>query len=675
MLNVRVAVATAALLLAGLPAQAQDQPAGAADAGSAVHGSFDVGYRWRSVEGSADSFRQLFDVTQGLRVLGVDLHGVMAKDADRVADTFDFTASGLGGDPFPTLQFTMSKARRYRLRVNWRRSRFFNVAPLTPDAIGGFDTRVVTDAHSWTTERQIGNAAWTFDVSNRLHLLVSYDRVVNDGSLDATRSLEYPGASSVWASFARANPYAVFGPVDNTSNRATAGLSYVRDRWTLNYQAGLRGQTENQTFAPLAANQRSINVVEATTAGEPLTALRWSQHRSLKAPSSDLLFVARPSSKIEWRSRYTFFRYRGPFELDADYAGIARTNNGGTAYAPYSIVQATAGTATSPTHILEQGLTWRPAERWAFDATYRYSHSANTADATLESVAVIGGGAPASTREHVVSTWRNRLQSLGLGATWSPVAALTVRPGVRLTDRDVLMREDDVVEAGATRREQAVAPEITVGYRPNQWFSARGSYQTYDSDTSYTRLSPVERSTARVVLHVAPRPDFSVEASANRVDAELTDASYISHTRSGAVSLAYDVSERLALSGGFDYQSFLGTGDGSFIRGTAPLANLALNDRRVDRVWQGGFSIRPTPAFGIIASGNFARTTGLDQIFGEPALYGPISFPYVTGTVYYDLPRVGKIAAELQRTSLAQEILSLNDFRANLVTLRYSRTF
>ncbi len=675
MANVRAAGAVIAILLSAAPSSGQGAAPDAAEPTSSVQGSFDVGYRWRSIEGSEDSFRQLFDLTEGPRVLGFDLHGAMAKGANGLTDAFAVTASGLGGDPFPTLQINMSKARRYNLSVNWRRSRLFNFAPATPASIGGFDTRVVTDRHSWTTARQIGNAALTFDVTNRFHVLFNYERMSNSGSIETTRSLDYVGASSVWAGFARANAYALVGPTDSSSDRATAGFSYVRDRWTLNYKAGVQRLSDHQTFEPLAPNQRSINIVDAATAGEPLAALTWSQKRTLRASASELLFVIRPTQKLEWRSQYMFYRYRGPFNLDAAYRGTARANSGATAYAPYDIAQTTSGTSATPSHVVEQGLTWRPIERWSFDATYRYAKSSNTADATLDSVARLGTAAPIATTEAVLTTWRNTLQSLKLSATWTPVSALTLRPGVRLVHRDVKMTENEVIEPGATKTEQSVWPEIVVGYRPNSRFSARGSYQTSHSDTSYTRMSPVERATGRIVLHFELRPELSVEVSANRVDAELTDASFVSHTRSGAVTLTYAVSHRFSVTGGFDYQSFLGTGDGTFLRGAQPIANLALHDREIDRVWQGGVIVKPTDALGIVASGNFARTTGLDQIFGEPALYGAVSFPYATGTVYYDVSRVGRIALDLQRTTLTQDILSANNFRANMLTLRYSRAF
>src|SRR5436190_6472652 len=280
-----------------------------------IHGSFDVGYRFRSLDGSHATFRQLFDLTEGPRLLGVDLYGDAAEGASTFADKFAVTASGLGGDPFPAIQLSVSKTRLYKLRVNWRRSRFFDFAPQTPDSISGFDKRAVTDAHSWTTARQIGNAAWTLDATNRLHFLFNYNHVSNKGAIQTTRALDYIGASAVWGAFARANPYQLFGPVNNTSNRVTGGVSYGRDRWTINYRAGHQVLDETQTFDPVTTPERSINVADPVTARENLSTLGWSQSRHLTAPASELSFVAQPASGVERGGGDMVDRYRGAFGL------------------------------------------------------------------------------------------------------------------------------------------------------------------------------------------------------------------------------------------------------------------------------------------------------------------------------------------------------------------------
>ena len=218
-----------------------------------IHGSADVGYRFTTITGSTQTFRQLFDLSDGPRVLGVELHGDAGQNPRAFADTFAFSASGLGGDPFPTVQFTLRKSHRFDLRVNWRRSRLFDVAPMTPASIGGFDTQAVTDRHAWMTSRQIGNVAFTFDATNRLHFLFDYGRHARDGAIESTRSLDFIGAPSTWGAFARANPFPVAAPVNDSANRVTGGVSYGKDRWTIHYRAGYQVQEEKLVLDPAAS--------------------------------------------------------------------------------------------------------------------------------------------------------------------------------------------------------------------------------------------------------------------------------------------------------------------------------------------------------------------------------------------------------------------------------------
>jgi hypothetical protein len=236
------------------------------------------------------------------------------------------------------------------------------------------------------------------------------------------------------------------------------------------------------------------------------------------------------------------------------------------------------------------------------------------------------------------------------------------------------MREDGVVDAATTQHQKTVWPELSVGYQLSSTFSARGTYKASYGDASYTRLSPLQRTRGFAVVRIEPAANLSVEADVSRAHAELLADGFVSETRSVGWRVAYELADRLSLFGGFNYQSFRGTGNVTFRRGTAPLS-AGLTDREIGRVWQAGVSLNATSRIGITGSANFDRTKGSDTIEGEPALYGPISFPYATGTVYYEIPRVGRISVDLQRTYLLQELLPLNNFSANLLTIRYSRGF
>ena len=92
---------------------------------------------------------------------------------------------------------------------------------------------------------------------------------------------------------------------------------------------------------------------------------------------------------------------------------------------------------------------------------------------------------------------------------------------------------------------------------------------------------------------------------------------------------------------------------------------------------------------GIDITGNYLRTTGASRLFSTiptvaPAVFaplpivwpvnvGPLTFPVVTGTLYYDFPSVGRLSVDLQRSYYREEIVTGNNFSANMLMLRWTK--
>jgi hypothetical protein len=69
------------------------------------------------------------------------------------------------------------------------------------------------------------------------------------------------------------------------------------------------------------------------------------------------------------------------------------------------------------------------------------------------------------------------------------------------------------------------------------------------------------------------------------------------------------------------------------------------------------------------------RATGMGEIAGEAPLYGPISFPYASGSVTYDFPAFGRLMVQAQRTYYTEQLVTGNNFSANLLTIAWTRSF
>src|SRR5262249_25034774 len=140
--------------------------------------------------------------------------------------------------------------------------------------------------------------------------------------------------------------------------------------------------------------------------------------------------------------------------------------------------------------------------------------------------------------------------------------------------------------------------------------------------------------------------------SVRNAEFDLTD--YRNTMRSNATTLTYTLNDKLALRGGFTYDSFLATASITFLRGVAPL-QATWRDQTVNRVWQAGIDARPVRNLTLQLSGNYIRTTGVGEISGELAIAGPIRWPMVTGTIAYNFPKAGRLSIDLQRTYYIEE--------------------
>ena len=121
MKTVRRAIAGIAVLISASTLEAQDKPVPTLG-GFETQGSVTAGYRFTDISGRRQKYQELFDLRKGFRVNEFDLFGRAPDKGNDIADSYSVTASGLGGDPYPGGQVSISKAGLYDLRVNYRQA-------------------------------------------------------------------------------------------------------------------------------------------------------------------------------------------------------------------------------------------------------------------------------------------------------------------------------------------------------------------------------------------------------------------------------------------------------------------------------------------------------------------------------------------------------------------------
>jgi hypothetical protein len=640
-----------------------------------TQGSVTVGYRFTDIKGYRPMYMELLNLRTGPRLTDFNIFGEAAEKANPFADSFSLSTSGLGGDPFPTAQLSVTKNKLYDFRANWRQS-YYNwnqndnvVLPIA--AVGTGLGTGLTDNHSWATVRKFGSADFTLHATNRLRFNFNYYRTSDDGPTFTTRSLDFLDSPSYWGGFARANPYSLYAPLSDQTNRFTGGVDYTYNSWSFHYAIGYQTFTENISLNNVTSPELSINPVASSTL-EPLTTLSWSQYRRLTTPISEFSFLGKPLAKLQWRGGYIFYRYRGPANFDQSVSGIAPDTTG--ANTPYTFSQSGRATVTEPDNIFNLGFTYQFTDWWSLNADYRYSRMSSqgignfgslfTQDATVPT--------PSSGLDNIV--WRDGLSDLDINFDFTPIPTLVIRPGVHFMKADVVSIDNGVTDAALSLQTKTAMPEISFGYQPSRKFSIRGDLHSFDNGASYTAITPHTGVGGHLVVRIHLTPKLSLEDEMNLRNTKFIDTNYQSNIHSNAATLSYALNNRFSIFTGFSYMSFFAQGNIVYARGTPPLDDL-LRDQELNRVWQGGVEARPTKRLGLRLTGNFDRSTGVGAISGEPPAYGPLTWPLLTGTVYYSSPKAGRLSIDLQRTYYSEQIVTGNNFQANLLTFRWTRDF
>jgi hypothetical protein len=636
-----------------------------------TQGSASFGYRFTDVKGFKPMYLEMINLRRGPRLMDFNLFGEAKEGTNAFADDYSLTMSGLGGDPFPTAQFSVTKHRVFDFRASWRQA-YYNwnqndsvILPIT--GVAKTLSTGLTDNHEWETVRKFGTADLTVHASNNLRFNFDYYRTSDTGSTFTTASPDFLGSPGFWGSYARANPFFLFAPITDETNRFTGGADYTFHSWSFHYAGGYQTMNFSTALNNVSSPQLSINPA-ASSQLEPLSNMNWSQFRRLTTPVSEFSFVGKPLSRLEWRGSYLFYRYKGPLSFDQSFNGIAPDSTG--AQTPYSVSQSVRGTVSQPDHVLSQGFTYDINDWWSVSADYRYSHQTSHALGTFSSL--FNGTTPATNAEDI--EWRNNLSDLDVSMDFTPIGTLVIRPGIHLMKADVESLSAGQIDPTLTRTIKTAAPEISFGYEPSKMFSFRADFHSLTDGASYTAITPHTQAGGHAVVQFHPIAKLSFVDELNVSNGKHLETDFRNVIRANAFTASYALNERFSVFAGFTYESFFSQGDILFIRGPKPLSNF-LRDQEINRVWQGGIEVKPVKRFQARLSGNFDSSSGVGQISGEPPAYGPLTWPLVTGTLAYDFPRAGQLAVDLQRTYYAEQIVRGNNFSANLLTIRWTRGF
>ncbi|HTQ56123.1 MAG TPA: hypothetical protein VMI94_16760 [Bryobacteraceae bacterium] len=147
--------------------------------------SFETGYRFAEVAGSAGTYRADVNYGNGLRLLGSSLFVNSRDGHGRWFDQIVLTTSGLGNDPYQSATLHVEKNRLYRYDMLWRLDDYFN-----PDLV------LTAGTHLMDTSRRMQDHDLTLLPQSKIRFHLGYSRNIQDGpALSTVQLFSSPDAS------------------------------------------------------------------------------------------------------------------------------------------------------------------------------------------------------------------------------------------------------------------------------------------------------------------------------------------------------------------------------------------------------------------------------------------------------------------------------------------------
>lgn len=180
--------------------------------------SWELGYRFHSIGGNADSYRSMVNYGNGVRLLGSSLTLHSRDGRGHWFDEIVLSSQGLGDDPYQSVVFRARKNRIFDYNVSWRLNKYYN-----PNLI------VSNGEHFRDTERRWQDHDLTLFPQSHFRVRAAYGRNLEDGPSLTTEQIAEGNAAPalLFANLRREfNSYSVGGDLELSNIKLT-----VQRRW------------------------------------------------------------------------------------------------------------------------------------------------------------------------------------------------------------------------------------------------------------------------------------------------------------------------------------------------------------------------------------------------------------------------------------------------------------
>lgn len=321
--------------------------------------SFELGYRFRSVEGNLGKYRSDVNFGNGIRLLGSQLRVNSREGQGRVFDELLLTAQGLGNDPYQSAVLRVEKNRVYRYDLHWRLNEYYNPA-LT----------VANGLHRMDTSRRFQDHDFVLFPQSAFKLFGGY-----------TRNSQTGAALSTFQAFdSRGDEFPLFADIRRERDEYRLGGEVSVAGFTLNM---LRGWDRFKEDTPLSLNsfERGANVADNTT----LSRVRRTEPYQGDSPYWRLSLI-RNAKLFSMNARYTAVSGRRDFALEESATGTDRL--GGARNRQILV----SGTGSRPVTAGNLNLVLTPSSRLTVSNHTAFHHTRMDGQASFQELENAQGG-------------------------------------------------------------------------------------------------------------------------------------------------------------------------------------------------------------------------------------------------------------------------------------------
>lgn len=578
-------------------------------------GSMELGYRLRDIDGSKNRYKEVLNLTEGVKLFDLSVWG---KDAAKkgIVDYFSLNLNGIG-DPFPFGRLEVKKDKTYDLVATYREYKYF---------FDREDNSTFTDNHNFNSKQRMGTVNLTIFPKDDFKLNFGYSRTQRDGEGSFPRIAFAPSVEE--QDFReRLNQYFISADFPIGKWDFHVKQSYWnyenKDNMEGSYQIEKRNEKVGTYVSTLKAH---------TQFGE-----RWD---------IDMGYIY------------------GHSDGRADLTLITET----TPESPYTSGK---GKFDFNTHILELGLSHLLRKDLILHLDYRF----HTFDQDGLSYSFSGNGVPYSSQGDTNTAYNLLAHTGTLQLEYLPRENLTLRGGYRVQYRDI-DAENWVANPNDGGHHSKDTNTLTHGWiasgdwKPYKFLSIYGEYQGAQFDNPYTRISPETENLAKIKIKYVPIKGLNLIGNVSWKRRTNPDQEYRVDIKDYVVTGTYQPSfiQGLSLDASFTYENIhdkknITNSSDSTTFFSSPFTYFNFDSDAF--IYYGGISYEGIfKGLGAKFYGHYAKTLKDDrQIYADGAV-----------SVWYKNKWVTPIIT-LQRAYLLDRVNRNDSFAANLVTFSLRKEF